>query len=292
MRIELSGSLVHADPLTIEFTQDQDFLPEVYTALGYTHFEVICIGGGGGHGGGIDTNNTGTQVRNYGGEGGGGGFHRSRGLLSSLPTLCPVAVGLAGANGTDDVSNPALVTDGLEGGFSSFNDNTCIASGGRGGKGADSNSVTVSTVANGGDGGLGDRSASGGGGAGGLAGIPSATGPGTPGTNGEDGALSGDIGAGGGGGAGGVGNYETDGGELVTGITCVAGTAGGRGSYNPGYTLVYGPGGDPTTDPDSLTVDIVPGNGGGAKGSPLNGLPTVHGQSRQDGIVIVRLTSE
>ena len=292
MRIELSGSLVHVDPLTIVFTQDQDFLPEVYTALGYTHFEAICIGGGGGSGGGIDTANTGTQVRNYGGKGGGGGFHRARGLLSTLASPCPVAVGLAGADGADHASLPASVGDGLEGGFSSFNDNTCIASGGRGGKGADSNSTTVSTVANGGDGGLGDRSASGGGGAGGLAGTPTALGPGTPGTDGEDGSLNGDIGAGGGGGAGGVGNYESDGGGLITGITCVSATAGGRGSYNPGYTLVYGPGGDPTTDPDSLAASIVPGNGGGAKDSPLSGLPTVHGQSGQDGIVIIRLTSE
>ena len=285
MRIELAGSLVHVDPLTIVFTQDQDFLPEVYTALGYTHFEAICIGGGGGSGGGIDTNNTGTLIRNYGGKGGGGGFHRSRGLLSTLASPCPVAVGLAGANGADHASNPALVTDGLEGGFSSFNDNTCIASGGRGGKGADTNSDTVSTVATGGDGGLGDRSASGGGGAGGTAGTPTSTGPGTPGTDGADGSLNGDIGAGGGGGAGGVGKFPS-------GITCVSATSGGRGSYNPGYTLVYGPGGDPTTDPDSLAASIVPGNGGGAKDSPLSGLPTVHGQSGQDGIVIIRLTSE
>ena len=52
-------------------------------------------------GGGIDTANTGTLVRSYGGAGGGGGVHRVLGLLSGLPTSCPVVVGAGGALGTE-----------------------------------------------------------------------------------------------------------------------------------------------------------------------------------------------
>ena len=131
MRIELAGSLIVPDPLVMKFSANQDFVKAAYIALGYTHFDVICIGAGGGMGGGIDTNNTGTLVRNYGGAGGGGGFHRVRGLLSVLPTLCPVVVGVAGVVGTDHASNPALTTNGGDGGYSSFNEPTCRASGGR-----------------------------------------------------------------------------------------------------------------------------------------------------------------
>ena len=58
MRIELAGSLVHPDPLVIKFNSNQNFTPSTYIELGYTHFDVICIGGGGGMGGGIDTANS------------------------------------------------------------------------------------------------------------------------------------------------------------------------------------------------------------------------------------------
>ena len=116
MRLELSGSLVHPDPLVIRFDSNQIFDILHYTDLGYTHFEVICIGGGGGMGGGIDTANTGTLVRSYGGAGGGGGYHRVRGLLSALPVTCPIVVGAGGAVGTEHASNPALTTDGGDGG--------------------------------------------------------------------------------------------------------------------------------------------------------------------------------
>ena len=86
-------------------------------------------------GGGIDTANSGTLVRNYGGAGGGGGFHRVRGLLSALPAICPVVVGAGGALGTEmHGSNPARTTNGGDGGASSFNATTCRASGGKGGK--------------------------------------------------------------------------------------------------------------------------------------------------------------
>lgn len=286
MRLELAGSLIHPDPLVIKFLTNQDFDTLNYIDLGYTHFDVICIGAGGGRGGGIDTANTGTLVRNYGGAGGGGGFHRVRGLLSALSDLCPVVVGVGGVLGTEHASNPALTTNGTDGGYSSFNNTTCRASGGKGGKRAQSNSVTVTTDADGGDGGLGNRIIAGGGAVGGQAGTPSATGPGILGTNGTDGTFFQNIGAGGGGGAGGVGKYGSG------GITCNAATSGGRGSYNPGDTSVYGPSGAPSNDPNSGAVNTFPGSASGAKASPLNGLPTVYGKSTDSGIVIIRLTSE
>lgn len=284
MRLELSGSLVRPDPVVLTYFSDSTFDTLSLIELGYTHFEVICVGAGGGRGGGINTANTGTLIRNYGGSGGGGGYHRTRGLLSALPNSCAVSVGSAGAPGTEHASNPALTTDGGDGEASTFNTNTCRASGGKGGKRAQTNSSIVSTLANGGDGGLGNRVIAGGGAVGGVAGIPTATGPGTPGTNGEDGTIFNNIGKGGGGGAGGVGKW--------TGITCNAGTSGGRGSYNPGDPAVYGPGEPSNDDTPSGAANIVPGRASGAKAAPLNSLPSVYGKSGSDGIVIVRLTAE
>lgn len=290
MRLELAGSLIHPDPLVLMFNANQTFDTLNYRDLGYTHFEVICIGGGGGMGGGIDTANTGTLIRSYGGAGGGGGFHRVRGLLSALPDTCPIVVGAGGAPGTEHASNPASTTNGANGGPSSFNDTTCRASGGEGGKRVQTNSVTASTLANGGDGGIGNRVNVGGGGVGGVAGTPSATGPGTPGTSGADGTLFNNVGKGGGGGAGGVGKYG--------GVTCNAATAGGRGSYNPGDTSVYGPADTPDNDASSGAGSIRPGGASGAKASPVSGLPTVYGKSKGErlpgdpGIVVIRLTAE
>jgi hypothetical protein len=283
MRLELAGSLVLPEPLVLRCTASGNFVTQDYIDLGYTNFEVICIGAGGGMGGGIDTGGTGTLVRNYGGAGGGGGFHRVKGLLSALPATCPIVVGAGGTTGNEHASNPALTTDGGDGGGSSFNNTTCRASGGKGGKRAQSNSLTVATQAHGGEGGVGNRVIAGGGALGGVAGTPSATGPGIAGTNGADGTLFQNVGKGGGGGAGGV--TRSDNWAL-----CNAATAGGRGSYNPGDTSVYGPG--------SVPNFVTPGGASGAKAAPLNGLPTVYGQSKtarlpgDPGIVIVRLTAE
>jgi hypothetical protein len=272
MRIELAGSLIHPEPLVIRFDANQTFYPPGYIDLDFTHFEVICIGAGGGMGGGIDTANTGTLIRNHGGGGGGGGFHRVRGLLSALPVACAVVVGIGGALGTEHSSDPSQTTNGGDGGFSSFNGTTCQASGGKGGRRAQSNSTTVPTQADGGDGGIGNRTIAGGGGIGGVTTAP-----------GMDGTLFSNVGKGGGGGAGGVALY---GGGVVT-----PGTAGGRGAYNPGDTSVYGPG-------DAPDFGYVPGGGGGAKATPLNGLPTIYGQAYgqripgNNGVVILRLTAE
>lgn len=295
MRFELSGSLIRPLPVVLTYNGDATFDTLSYIDLGFTNFEIICIGGGGGHGGGIDTENTGTTVRSYGGAGGGGGFHRIHGLLSALPDTCSIVVGTGGSVGVSQSGNPpnlGAVTDGSDGEASTFNTNTCRASGGKGGKRVQANSVTVSSDADGGEGGIGNRAIAGGGALGGMAGTPTANGPGTPGTNGVDGSISnnGVIGKGGGGGAGGVGTYA--------GITCNAGTSGGRGSYNPGDTLVYGPADTPDNDVDTEAVGIVPGGASGAKAVPLNGLPTVYGQSigfgsaGNPGVVVIRLTAE
>ena len=292
MRFELAGSLVHPDPLIIKFNANQNFDTTKYINLGYTNFDVICIGGGGGMGGGIDTGNTGTLIRSYGGAGGGGGLHRVQGLLSALPASCPVIIGLGGALGAEDPANVGFTTDGADGGYSSFNNPTCRASGGKGGKRVQSNSLTVATQANGGDGGVGNSITAGGGGTGGVAGTPTATGPGIAGTAGADGTWIGNIGQGGGGGAGGVGKYGSG------GTTCNAATSGGKGSYNPGDTSVYGPGDTPDTDPESNSQSVIPGGAGGGKAAPLNGLPYIYGSSRgtrtpgDPGTVVIRLTAE
>lgn len=291
MRLELAGSLVHPPPLVIKFESNLNFDVAHYISLGYTHFDVICIGAGGGMGGGIDTANSGTLVRNYGGAGGGGGFHRVRGLLSALSIPCPVVIGVGGAVGNDHSSLPASTTNGADGGYSSFNTDTCKASGGKGGKKVASNSLTVSTDADGGEGGKGNRLIAGGGAAGGQAGTPTISGPDFPGSDGADGTLFQNVGEGGGGGAGGVGKYGT-------GTTHNAATSGGRGAYNPGDTSVYGPGDEPGHDIPSGAQNIVPGGASGAKASPVNGLPTVYGQSMgtklpgAPGTVIIRLTAE
>jgi hypothetical protein len=284
MRFELSGSLIRPNPLILTYDADAVFEAHAAIELGFTHFEVICIGAGGGRGGGINTGSTGTQIRSYGGAGGGGGYHRVRGLLSALPFSCLVVVGAPGLNGQDDISNPAVTTDGADGGYSSFNGTSCRASGGKGGARVQTNSATAATEADGGDGGIGNRTIAGGGALGGTAGVPTALGPGTPGTNGQDGTIFNNIGKGGGGGAGGVG--------LWGGVMCNAATAGGRGSYNPGDTAVYGPGELPGNDIPSNVLSIVPGRASGAKAAPLTGLPTIYGKSGAQGIVVVRLTAE
>lgn len=291
-RLELAGSLVRPDPLVIKFNANQNFIPQQYIDLGYTNFDVICIGAGGGMGGGIDTVNTGTLIRSYGGAGGGGGYHRMKGLLSALPASCPVVVGIGGAVGAEHTSTPANTTDGGDGGASTFNTTTCRASGGKGGKRVQTNSLTATTLAAGGDGGVGNRTTAGGGAPGGVAGTPTATGPGTPGTNGADGTFFQNVGQGGGGGAGGVGKYGAG------GTCCNAATAGGRGSYNPADLSVYGPGDTPDNDTSSGSANIVPGGASGAKAAPVNGLPQVYGQSLGTrspgaaGTVIIRLTAE
>jgi hypothetical protein len=276
-------------PVVMTLTDSQTIQMGDYLDAGYTNFDVICIGAGGGSGGGIDTENTGTFARSYGGAGGGGGIHRVAGLISGLPYSVDVVVGEGGAKGTDDISNPANTTAGVDGGASTFGGTVCRASGGKGGVRVQANSLTSSSLANGGDGGIGGQTTAGGGAAGGTSGIPTSTGPGTAGTAGTDGLWDGSIGEGGGGGGGGVGKYTGS-------VTCVTATNGGRGAYNPSDLSAYANGGYPTTDPDAGSLSTVPGKGGGAKASLLNNSPTVHGSGGENGpgnpgIVVILITA-
>jgi Glycine-rich domain len=292
-RFELSGTLYLPDPIVLTFAANQNFIPATYLALGYKYFDVIVIGAGGGAGGGIDSANTGNLIRSYGGGGGGGGLHRVQGLLSQLPATVPVVVGVGGARGNNHASNVSLVTDGGNGGFSSFNTNTAQASGGAGGFGVRANSTTVDPQGWGGSGGLGGRTAYGGGGSQGWTyANPSLTTPLTA-MNGGDGAYANGIGAGGGGGGGGQGKYGA-----APNLYLTSG-AGGRGSYNSTDLSYYGSGQAIAVD-GGLTSPfpaIIPGGGGGGKATLLNGLPTVYGSGKgyaagDPGIVVLRLTAE
>lgn len=296
MRIALKGSLPRLNPKVFVFTSDISFDLSSYIAAGYTDFEAIVIGAGGGRGGGctgVDTESGSRHVKNYGGKGGGGGFHKIKGLLSALPSTVSIVVGQPGTNGTN-ASTPGSTTDGGYGGNSSLNGTSAVASGGNGGKRAISCSTVLSSDANGGDGGLGGIGEHGWGGSGGQAGI--LTGPHEPGTDGQDGSLidgpfeytagfftaPGKIGKGGGGGAGGVGNSDLPREEM-------AATKGGKGSYNAGDESVFGPGGDVSVD-DGMG-DIIPGIAGGSRVTSLNGTPFVYGKSEQAGVVCLRITA-
>jgi hypothetical protein len=295
------GSPSNPVPLVISFTANATFSPKTYLDLGYTDFEVICIGGGGGPGGGYKVSDA-SHVWNYwGGSGGGGGCHRVRGLLSVLPGACPIVVGAGGAPGYFG-SAFGSITDGQDGGVSTFNTNTCQASGGKGGSrvtGYDPGGYGV-TGGGGGAGGKGGTAVAGGGGAGGATGGSIA---------GADGAWDGSIGTGGGGGQGGYYNY----GLASPGyqVSAIAGK-GGAGSWNSGDQSVYSPGYNPVQDvgvpPGGIASStIVPGIAGGAKATPLNGLPDIYGGSGpadvfqtggvgarfsgMPGVVVVRLTT-
>jgi hypothetical protein len=98
-----------------------NFLKADWVGLGYTHYEVMCIGAAGGNGsdGGGDMtwpyyysgyDSSGRLIMHwydphigspniFGGGGGGGGLHRVAGSLADLPDVTPVVVGVAGAQG-------------------------------------------------------------------------------------------------------------------------------------------------------------------------------------------------
>lgn len=299
MRIALKGSIPRLNPKVFVFTSDTTFDLSSYKNEGYTDFETIVIGAGAGKGGGCtgtDTEESSRHVKNYGGQGGGGGFHKIKGLLSVIPDSVSIVVGQPGADGTD-ASNPDETTDGTDGGTSSFNDTTAFASGGNGGKRANSCSTIIASGADGGDGGLGGITEHGWGGMGGAAGVlhdPDEEGN-TPGTNGQDGSLingpfeytsgfftaPGKIGKGGGGGAGGVGNSDLP-------RTEMAATKGGKGSYSAGDESVFGPSGNISA---ISGMNIIPGIASGARVTPLNGTPFVYGKSGQPGVVVLRITA-
>lgn len=110
MRVELKGEgdsipiIALPDPNLSSDVPPQSFLLETgeflkadYVSLGYTNYEVMCIGAAGGKGGDVPH-----YVNwSHGGGGGGGGLHHVGGLLADLPDVVPVVVGQPGADGID-----------------------------------------------------------------------------------------------------------------------------------------------------------------------------------------------
>lgn len=287
MRLEFGGGINQPEPLTLVFRTSNTFDTSDYIDLGYSHYDITCIGAGGGRGASIDNGRVDVvPIRAYGGAGGGGGYHRVRGLLSSLPDSCAIVVGEKGSEGTWEESDG----EGEAGGYSSFNSTTCRASGGLGGKGFEEDlGISSPSTADGGAGGIGNSITAGGGGAGGEAGTssptPTSSNVGTPG---ENGLLNENVGKGGGGGAGGVGVYEEYA-ESTSDFASLKASAGGSGSY--GDSSVSSPGGFPSDDFElDPGVTIVPGVAGGARVSYLGAAD--FGKSGEDGIVVIRLTSE
>lgn len=286
MRLGLGGYFGAAPPRVLELVNGVPFLKANHVALGYTNFDVMCIGASGGRGGGFDSTYTDVidyqRVRAKGGGGGGGGSHRVQGLLASLPASCPVIVGAAGADEPDEAPGTDYLHNrvgGGAGGASSFNDATCRASGGAGGsppaEGTRDEYLQLRPAASGGPGGAG--------------GVGNALGSGGGGTGnylaGGDGAWNGIIGGGGGGGRGGHYTQQPNGSTV--------GSDGGRGSYSAGDTSVFGPA-SPVEWDAAVGLYLIAGRGGGAKATPLNLKTTVYGSkvggALGNGFVVIRLT--
>lgn len=110
------GSGSELPPTVLVFNDSADFPAQVYRDLGFTHYEVWCVGAAGGGGGDIlDIENTSDpnwtrympiQRVSFGGEGGGGGMQFAAGLLPDLPPIVPVVVGKRGADGVDGNQMP------------------------------------------------------------------------------------------------------------------------------------------------------------------------------------------
>jgi hypothetical protein len=264
-----------------------NFLKAIYEDVGYTNYEVWCIGAAGGRGFRASTNPAAANPRytGVGGAGGGGGMHNVRGILADLPAAAPVVVGTAGLDATAG-------GDGTDGGYSSFNGVTCRASGGKGGRvgatfvGSPESAVVPTWLGAGGEGGSGGRTLAGGGAAGG-----------TPGVEGGLGTWDLEVGLGTGGG-GGQGGRRTavndDRFSPPTTYTLVAATHGGNGSFSYDDLTVYGQRGitqsEALTYPPSTWIS-TPGDGGGAKlpNGQTYGSKAVG--SFPDGAVFIRLTA-
>lgn len=302
-------------PRVLNLPNGTPFLPADYIDMGYTNYEVTCIGAAGGPGGnyidvGASSDHYDQPLESYGGGGGGGGMQRVSGLLSALPSSCPVVVGVAGvkgANGSGTEFDPGSYVPtqpGTNGGASSFNGITCRASGGKGGL---ATPVLLMREQNpprdtrpggsGGQGGIGGQTTVGGGAAGSVAtpvyGDPpfdavvvgwTLIGP-------EDGVWDGAIGKGGGGGQGGtfIGQLDPRFPSGGSNAYLSLASAGGQGSFSYADTSVYGPrqnrsGGSFTPDP------VIAGSGGGAKVTQLSMYGSRSPGASPNGVVYIRLT--
>lgn len=347
MRFELAGQMTPSGPpnpgnpsnppaVLLTYNADDTLDLKSYADMGYTTVDVICIGAGGGMGGHYDvpsifiTGDAGqySGVKYYGGAGGGGGLHKITASLLGLPDTVDIVVGQGGVAGTpqsapDVHSSPrsgvenTTCTDGSDGGYSSFNDTTCRASGGKGGKspkhitwsGSNSNFMN-----GGGDGGVGNSITAGGGGHGAVQ-FSSIGGVVTPIVQATQGIYDGTVGGGGGGGAGGgvQSSAHSIGPPFDTpvmgdsGFITISPTNGSAGCYDPTDLSVFVPGSSAGQDP-AIHIPFganpipfpLPGKAGGANASPLNGLSTAYGSSIQvplaspglNGVVVVLLSAK
>lgn len=285
MRIKFNGSVRLPEPIIITLANGIPFRPQVYLAQGYTRYDVLCIGAAGGYGGTAGTVSTGyNNLLVHGGGPGGGGSHLVRNRdLSLLPSSVPIVVGSQGARGNDATKPPTLAstaTNGADGGYSSFNDTVCRASGGQGGLAAVFSGSRLTAYAFGGAGGLGNRTTAGGGGSAGTGAD----------LNGGNGSWDGSIGGGGGGGVGGIGLWSSETLYISPGV-------GGAGAWNAtDQTMFSSPGGSINLNRAPILTQTAPDGGGGAQTYKLNGLTSIFGSGAPasqvvsgDGIVMIRL---
>lgn len=83
-------------PVVLLPANGDTFIPEDYISLGYTNYDIVCIGAAGGRGGDWTGKD---ECR--GGAGGGGGLHHVSGLLADLPSSVAIAIGQGGADGSN-----------------------------------------------------------------------------------------------------------------------------------------------------------------------------------------------
>lgn len=249
--LEAMPDLTDENALTLIFSENDTFNKADFDGLGFTHYEIICVGAAGGRGGKSNFAGFGYEIFTMGGSGGGGGLEVVSGALVDLPDACAIVVGAAGADGangvysygayggSDGVGTLDRGDPGTDGGYSSFGGTICRASGGKGGGAPPANNPKAARSANdavrevyyitteiraggdGGQGGIGGQTTAGGGAEGGKS-IPGnyvsnfgTDEDNTPQTliEPENGAWDGHIGEGGGGGRGGT--FALDGMNII-----------------------------------------------------------------------------
>jgi hypothetical protein len=308
-------------PLTFTFEEDGSFDKTEWEALGFTIFEVMCVGGAGGRASRahyvVGLGQTAPALLfTTGGGGGGGGMHIVSGLLSELDDISPIVVGQAGAHAADSpITYNDLLVDpgdpGADGGFSTFADDICMASGGKGGEvspvqASDDPSTSRRPGGNGGDGGIGAQTAVGGGASGGVA---EEDGSWTV-SQGGQGFWDGIVGEGGGGGVGMTSISSGVGGDaawvpdpLTVDIQMLStdydSTNGGHGSFSYADSSKHGVRQVKFNDPfytdynlyNKRNINIFrPGGGGGARPTPLAKYGSYADGYSPNGVVIVRIS--
>ena len=284
MRLSLGESQSPLTPMVFIFTQSLTFTPQDYIDMGYLYYDVMCIGAAGGYGGTVGSVSPGYgDAIVAGGAPGGGGAHLVRNRpLSELASTVAVVVGTAGANGTNAPTSATaaytVATNGSNGGYSSFNTNTCKASGGIGGKKPTTNGAgAVSVYGYGGAGGKGNQTTAGGGF------VPASQ------TDQFNGSWDGSIGTGGSGGAGRRATWSTGVLTYLNGTPSV----GAYGSYPSENSA--GQGRKPAFS-SAIGDSVTPTGGGGAKPYTLTTATKVYGTSgitsatsSPNGVVVLRL---